>query len=45
MIFTPVTFTLRDGRSAILRSLLEKLRVETFRISTAGLRFGLLYEN
>ena len=26
-----------------LRSLLEKLRVETFRISTAGLRFGLLY--
>ena len=28
-----------------LRSLLEKLRVETFKISTAGLRFGLLYEN
>ena len=27
-----------------LKSLLEKLRVETFRISTAGLRFGLLYE-
>ena len=26
-----------------LRSLLEKLRVETFKISTAGLRFGLLY--
>ena len=26
-----------------LRSLLEKLRVDTFRISTAGLRFGLLY--
>lgn len=26
-----------------LRSLLEKLRVESFRISTAGLRFGLLY--
>lgn len=28
-----------------LKSLLEKLRVETFKISTAGLRFGLLYEN
>jgi exopolyphosphatase/guanosine-5'-triphosphate,3'-diphosphate pyrophosphatase len=28
-----------------LRSLLEKLRVETFKISTAGLRFGLLYED
>ena len=28
-----------------LRSLLDKLRVETFKISTAGLRFGLLYEN
>ena len=27
-----------------LKSLLEKLRVETFKISTAGLRFGLLYE-
>ena len=27
-----------------LRSLLEKLRVDTFRISTAGLRFGLLYQ-
>ena len=26
-----------------LRSLLEKLRVNTFKISTAGLRFGLLY--
>lgn len=26
-----------------LKSLLEKLRVESFRISTAGLRFGLLY--
>ena len=26
-----------------LRSLLEKLRVSTFKISTAGLRFGLLY--
>ncbi len=26
-----------------LRSLLEKLRVESFKISTAGLRFGLLY--
>ncbi|MCF0223407.1 MAG: phosphatase [Fibrobacter sp.] len=26
-----------------LKSLLEKLRVETFKISTAGLRFGLLY--
>lgn len=26
-----------------LKSLLEKLRVENFRISTAGLRFGLLY--
>ena len=26
-----------------LRSLLEKLRVETFKISTAALRFGLLY--
>ena len=26
-----------------LQSLLEKLRVETFKISTAGLRFGLLY--
>ena len=26
-----------------LRSLLEKLRVDTFKISTAGLRFGLLY--
>lgn len=26
-----------------LRSLLEKLRVDSFRISTAGLRFGLLY--
>ena len=28
-----------------LKSLLEKLRVETFKISTAGLRFGLLYED
>ncbi|WP_298767887.1 phosphatase [uncultured Fibrobacter sp.] len=28
-----------------LKSILEKLRVETFKISTAGLRFGLLYEN
>ena len=27
-----------------LKSLLEKLRVETFKISTAGLRFGLLYK-
>lgn len=27
-----------------LKSLLEKLRVDTFKISTAGLRFGLLYE-
>ncbi|MBQ3839546.1 MAG: phosphatase [Fibrobacter sp.] len=43
---------LENGRSDViicglfwLRSLLEKLRVETFRISTAGLRFGLLYEN
>ena len=28
-----------------LKSLLEKLRVETFKISTAGLRFGLLYDD
>ena len=28
-----------------LKSLLEKLRVETFMISTAGLRFGLMYED
>ena len=28
-----------------LKSLLEKLRVETFKISIAGLRFGLLYED
>lgn len=41
---------LENGRSDViicglfwLRSLLEKLRVETFKISTAGLRFGLLY--
>jgi exopolyphosphatase/guanosine-5'-triphosphate,3'-diphosphate pyrophosphatase len=41
---------LENGRSDIiicglfwLRSLLEKLRVESFKISTAGLRFGLLY--
>ena len=41
---------LENGRSDIiicglfwLKSLLEKLRVESFKISTAGLRFGLLY--
>ena len=41
---------LENGRSDViicglfwLKSLLEKLRVETFRISTAGIRFGLLY--
>lgn len=41
---------LENGRSDViicglfwLKSLLEKLRVETFKISTAGLRFGLLY--
>lgn len=41
---------LENGRHEIiicglvwLKSLLEKLRVESFRISTAGLRFGLLY--
>lgn len=41
---------LEHGRSDViicglfwLRSLLEKLRVESFKISTAGLRFGLLY--
>lgn len=41
---------LENGRSDViicglfwLKSLLEKLRVDSFRISTAGLRFGLLY--
>ena len=41
---------LENGRSDViicglfwLKSLLEKLRVESFKISTAGLRFGLLY--
>lgn len=41
---------LENGRSDViicglfwLKSLLEKLRVESFRISTAGLRFGILY--
>lgn len=41
---------LENGRSDViicglfwLKSLLEKLRVETFKVSTAGLRFGLLY--
>jgi len=41
---------LEHGRSDIIicglywiRSLVEKLKVESFRISTAGLRFGLLY--
>lgn len=41
---------LEHGRSEIIicglfwiRSLVEKLKVESFRISTAGLRFGLLY--
>lgn len=42
---------LENGRHEIiicglfwLKSVLEKLRIETFKISTAGLRFGLLYE-
>lgn len=41
---------LEHGRSEIIicglywiRSLIEKLKVESFRLSTAGLRFGLLY--